>query len=59
MHGVCQQAGLLLKLCKTQGPSEKLTLLGIELDTAAMENCLPEDKLVLALKSLAQWRLLK
>ena len=59
MHEVCQQAGLPLEPSKTQGPSDKLTFLGIELDTAAMEMRLPEDKLALALKSLAQWRLLK
>ena len=58
MHKISQQAGLLLELSKTKDPSEKLTFLGIELDTTAVEIRLPEDKLVQALKSLAQgWRL--
>ena len=59
MHEMCSQAGLPLELFKMQGPSDKLTFLGIELDSAAMEIRLPEDKLAHTLKTLAHWRLLK
>jgi len=58
-HETCSQAGLPLEPSKTQGPSDKLTFLGIELDSAAMEIRLPEDKLAHTLKTLAQWGLLK
>ena len=59
MHETCEQAGLPLEPSKTQGPSDKLTFLGIELDSTAMEIRLPEDKLVHALETLAQWQVRK
>ena len=56
MHETCMLAGLPLEPSKTQGPTCRITFLGIELDSIAMEIRLPEDKLINALKTLAQWR---
>ena len=59
MHETCMQAGLPLEPSKTQGPLERITFLGIELDSTTMETRLPEDKLSHTLESLAHWRNLK
>ena len=59
MHETCIQAGLPLEPSKTQGPLQKLTFLGIELDSTTMEIRLPEDKLSHTLETLAEWRDLK
>ena len=55
-HEKCVLAGLPLEPSKTQGPACRITFLSIELDSIAMEICLPEDKLINALETLAQWR---
>ena len=54
MNKTCMLAGLPMEPSKTQGPTCRITFLGIELDSIAMEICLPEDKLINALKTLAQ-----
>ena len=41
---------------KLEGPTTRLTFLGIELDTVAMQMCLPERKLAELRKFLVQWR---
>ena len=59
MHETCMQAGLPLEPSKTQGPLERITFLGIELDSTTMETRLPEDKLSHTVETLAHWRNLK
>lgn len=44
-ESICAYIGVPLAPEKTEGPSQVLTFLGIELDTIAMEARLPEDKL--------------
>ena len=56
MHDTCAQAGLPLEPSKTQGPVSKLTFLGIELDSTAMEIRLPDEKLAQTINIIAQWR---
>ena len=53
---VCRSLGLPLHPDKCIGPSTRLVVLGIELDSVAQVACLPSDKL-LALQALLQsWR---
>ena len=56
MHDICSKAGLPLEPTKTQGPSETLTFLGIELDATRMEIRLPTGKLTSAKDLLNRWR---
>lgn len=56
MHDVCAKACLPLEPTKTQGPSEMLTFVGIELDSSRMEVRLPTDKLTSANELLNRWR---
>lgn len=52
---VCQDLGVPLAPEKEEGPSTKLTLLGIEIDTVKGELRLPEDKLHRLLGMLGDW----
>ena len=42
----CSVLGVLLEPSKLVGPATCLTFLGIEIDTIALQICLPEDKLI-------------
>ena len=52
----CENLGLLVAAKKTEGPSTRLTVLGIEFDTIAMELRLPADKLLRLTELLCHWR---
>ena len=52
---VCTKLGLPPAPGKTEGPSSKLTFLGIEFDTEAQELRLPQQKLSRLKASLRQW----
>ena len=55
VQGVCQHLGVPLAEEKVEGPSTSLTFLGILLDTAKMEACLPDDKLQRIHSQVANW----
>ena len=52
---LCQAVGAPVKPEKVLGPATTLTILGIELDTIAMQACLPDDKLAALLEELTQF----
>ena len=52
----CDNLGVLIAQEKTEGPSTRLTVLGIEFDTVAMELRLPADKLHRLSELLSPWR---
>ena len=52
---VCAELGVPLALDKLEGPTTKLTFLGIEIDTEAGVLRLPEEKLLRLKSLLAQW----
>ena len=52
---VCAELGVPLALDKLEGPTTKLTFLGIEIDTEAGVLSLPEEKLLRLKSLLAQW----
>ena len=52
---VCSQLGIPLAEEKLEGPSQRLTFLGIVLDTQQMEAWLPEDKLSRIQTQLSTW----
>ena len=52
---VCSQLGIPLAEEKLEGPSQRLTFLGIILDTQQMEARLPEDKLSRIRTQLSTW----
>ena len=52
----CENLGLLVAHEKTEGPSTRLTVLGIEFDTELMELRLPAEKLERLASLLAIWR---
>ena len=52
----CENLGMLIAQEKTEGPATRLTILGIEFDTVAMELCLPADKLHTLYELLNRWR---
>ena len=52
---VCQDLGIPLAPEKEEGPSTKLTHLGIEIDTVKAELRLPEEKLSRLHHMLADW----
>ena len=51
-----QNHGLMLEEDKTEGPSIRLTVLGIEVDSTAMTLRLPEEKLVKLRALLTEWQ---
>ena len=52
----CSELGIELAVDKTEGPSTCLTILGIEIDTMAMELRLPQAKLARLAESVRSWR---
>ncbi len=56
MHEVCTELGLPPEPEKDEGPATRLTFLGIEIDTVAMELRLPADKLARLQEELRGWR---
>ena len=52
----CEQLGMVLAEEKSEGPAPCLTVLGIEIDSKAMELRLPPDKLQRLLQLLRDWR---
>ena len=52
----CDSLGMVVAGDKTEGPSTNLIVLGIEVDTNAMELRLPADKLLRLKDLLRQWR---
>ena len=54
---VCRKLGLPLHPGKCVGPSTRLVVLGIELDSTEQYARLPEDKLVALRELIASWRL--
>ena len=52
---VCRDLGVPLAIEKLEGPSQCLTFLGIEIDTASSQLHLPVDKLARLKALLAQW----
>lgn len=52
---LCNMLGLPMAADKTEGPAQRLTFLGIELDSLAMEARLPADKLQSLRALLADW----
>ena len=55
MMEVLEQLGIPLALDKLEGPSHRLTFLGIILDTEQMQARLPEDKLSRIKHQLSTW----
>ncbi len=55
----CQQLGMPLDENKEEGPSEVLTFLGMEIDTAKVEVRLPQEKLAEMRALLKRWRGMK
>lgn len=53
---VCQELGVPIAPHKTEGPSPKLTFLGIQIDSSIMELSLPPDKLIRITHMVLQWR---
>ena len=56
MNAVCDETGIPIELDKNEGPATRITFLGIEIDTVALEICLPHDKLSVLKSSLQTWR---
>ena len=56
MLGTCEDTGTPIKTVKSEGPCTRLTFLGIELYSVAMEVRLPNVKLARLRESLAMWR---
>ena len=52
---VCQNLGIPLAIEKLEGPSQRITFLGITLDTQRMEAQLPSDKLLRIRNQLSDW----
>ena len=53
---LCRQLGVPIAVHKTTGPGSVLVFLGIELDTAAKEVRLPEEKLQHLKREIARWQ---
>lgn len=56
MNTVCDETGIPIEPEKTKGPATSITFLGIEIDTVALEICLPHDKLSVLKSTLQTWR---
>lgn len=54
-HSLCKQLGLSTQEQKTIRPCTCLGFLGLELDSIAMEACLPSDKLLFLCQTLDDW----
>lgn len=52
----CKQLGVPVANHKTEGPSTKLTFLGIQIDTEAMQLSLSQEKLAQTLATVLSWR---
>ena len=55
MRSVCEELGLPLAMEKLEGPAQVITFLGIELDSANMQICLPWAKLLRLQAELCKW----
>ena len=55
LEQLLQQLGVRVAQDKTEGPSPVLTFLGIEINTLAMEVCLPKEKLQSLQALLGEW----
>jgi len=55
LQQTCSELGVILATDKTEGPSSCLTVLGIEIDSTAMELRLPQDKLTCLTSLLNTW----
>ena len=53
---VCAMLGVPVAVEKTEGPSTRITFLGIEVDTIAMELRLPQDKFDRLVERIRAWR---
>lgn len=56
MLETCEDAGTPVEAEKSESPTTKLTFLGIELDSAALEMRLPADKMANLRGMIASWR---
>ena len=56
MNAVCNETGIPIEQEKNEGPATRITFLGIEIDTVALEIRLPYDKLSMLKSSLRSWR---
>lgn len=52
---LCEQLGLPVSPEKTEGPAQRLTFLGVELDTVAMTVALPQKKLLELRELMCEW----
>lgn len=59
MIRTCEELGVPLALEKLEGPSTRLTFLGIELDTVSGVLRLPDDKLTRLREALVRWEVKK
>ena len=56
MNAVCNETCIPIEQEKNEGPATRITFLGIEIDTVALEIRLPYDKLSILKSSLHSWR---
>ena len=56
MLSTCEELGIPLALDKVEGPTTRLTFLGIDMDTENMQACLPAEKLALLRHELQVWQ---
>ena len=56
MNAVCNETCIPIEQEKNEGPATRITFLGIEIDTVALEIRLPYDKLSMLKSSLHSWR---
>lgn len=56
MHDTCEDTGIPIETKISEGPCTKLTFLGIEIDSVAMEMRLPDTKLAKLRECLATWQ---
>ena len=59
MHTPCDQMGSPVEPGKEEGPATALSFLGIELDSIAIDICIPPEKLNCLRKELAAWKACK
>lgn len=55
MHEKCEEVGLPTEPEKDEGPATTISFLGIELDTVALEICLPAEKLKRLRSEMGKW----
>ena len=56
LHHLCNKLGIRLAEEKSEGPATSITFLGIEIDSLAMEMCLPKEKLHRVQEELMLWQ---